>query len=322
MRKRLRLVATAILLIPSMAFTQQRDSLVKKSDSLGRKKDSAYKKINNINPETYNDTFKLNFNGYFTLLANDLKQQFTKPFHMKRRDWRNFAKFGAVSVALGFADEPIQRFALRLRTNDTSFQKVSKFISKFGGSYETFGIIGLGAYAFIFKDEKIKVATLLATQAYVTAAALEKVLKFLTARTRPSFYDANTEAEPRFLGPFSKPKNLNDKIVQASFPSGHATVAFAAATVFAREYRNRPLIPIIAYTSATLVSLSRITENKHWATDILAGAAIGYLAGKSIVNNYHRYAKIKASSQKKNTVTINLQYLNKQFVPGLVYKFN
>jgi len=321
MKKNLRLLITAIFFIPTGAFSQQKDTLIKKLDSLRIKKDSAGVQVNNINSRAYNDTTKLTLSSYFKLLASDLEQEFTKPFHMRRKDWGNFGKFAVASVALGFADEPLQRLAVRMRSNDTPFQKVSNFITRFGGSYETYTIIALGAYGFIFKHEKIKTTTLLVTQAYITGAALEKVLKFVTGRTRPSFYNANTEAEPKFLGPFSKRKDLDGKSVQGSYPSGHTTVAFAAATVFAMEYRNRIIVPIIAYTSATLIGLSRITENKHWATDVLAGAAIGYLAGQNIVNNYHRYAKIKESSRKKNTAVFNLQYLNGQLVPGIVYKF-
>ena len=149
---------------------------------------------------------------------------------------------------------------------------------------------------------------------------MENFVKFLTGRTRPTYYGANEEAEPKFLGPgfYRNAKDSNGTRRYASFPSGHTTVAFAAATVFATEYRDKPIIPVIAYTAAALIGLSRITENKHWTTDVIAGAALGFLQGKNVVHNYHRYAKIR-SSQKKNTVVFNLQYFNDQFVPGLVY---
>jgi len=67
--------------------------------------------------------------------------------------------------------------------------------------------------------------------------------------------------------------------------------------------------------------VSRITENKHWSTDVLVGAALGFLAGKQVVNNYHRYAKLKAPDQRKNTVSFNLQYYSGHIVPGIIYKF-
>jgi membrane-associated phospholipid phosphatase len=67
--------------------------------------------------------------------------------------------------------------------------------------------------------------------------------------------------------------------------------------------------------------LSRITENKHWASDVLVGAALGYLTGKQVVNNYHRYAKLKAPNQPKNTVSFSVQYDHGVIMPDLVYHF-
>jgi hypothetical protein len=87
------------------------------------------------------------------------------------------------------------------------------------------------------------------------------------------------------------------------------------------EYKNRPWIRILSYSTASLIGLSRITENKHWASDVLVGAAIGYLTGKQIVNNYHRYAKLKAPKQPGNTVSFNLQYHFGKMMPGITYVF-
>jgi membrane-associated phospholipid phosphatase len=320
MEKALKLLITIIFFIPIIGYGQQKDTLINKLDSLNRKKDTTGQ-VNNINPSAYTQTTQITFKNYFILLASDLKQEFTKPFHATKKDWVNFGKFAVIAIGLSFGDEPIQQFAVRLRSKNIPLQRTSNFITNFGGTYEVYTLTAFGAYGFIFKDEKIKVTTLLATQAYITGGALESVMKFLSGRTRPSFYNPDTEAEPRFLGPFSKTaKDANGKKVYSSFPSGHTTVAFAAATVFAKEYRNRVWVPIIAYTSATLIGLSRITENKHWATDVLVGSAVGYLAGQNIVNNYHRYAKIK-NSEKKTSVTFNLGYLNRQLVPGVIYKF-
>lgn len=310
-----------LLSSPSLVFAQ-RDTLVHKLDSLVKKKDSVGQ-VNNINPRAYTENTNLTFNTYFILLGSSLKQEFTKPFHMTKKDWGNFGKFAAVTVALSFADEPIQQSALKLRERNTGINSVSKYVTNFGGLYEGYTLAALGAYGFIFKNQKLKTTTLLATQAYITGGALGTVLKFVSGRTRPSFYEPGVEAEPRFLGPFSKTsKDANGKKVYSSFPSGHTTVAFAAATVFASEYKDRPLVPVIAYTAATLIGISRITENKHWTTDVLVGAAVGYLSGKNVVNNYHRYAKIKEADKKKNAVSFNLNYSYGHWEPGLVYKFN
>ena len=322
MRLGIRLLVLFILSLPVTGFSQQKDTLINKLDSLNKKTDSAGKQVNNINPIAFNESTKLTFNSYFILLGSDLKQEITKPFHMTGKDWGRLGKFVVVAGALTFADEPIQKDVVKLRANNSGLNNVSKYITNFGGIYEAYTLAAFGAYGIIFKSQKIKTTTLLATQAYITGGALESVLKFVSGRTRPSYYDANVEAEPKFLGPFSKTaKDANGKKVYSSFPSGHTTVAFAAATVFASEYKDHVIVPIIAYSAASLIGLSRITENKHWSTDVLAGAALGFLAGKQVVNNYHRYAKLKEPNQKKNTVSFNLQYYSGHVVPGMIYKF-
>ena len=310
-------------LIAGALFAQKPDTLIKKLDSLSKKTDSAGNQINNTSASAYNAATKITVPSYFILLGSDLKQAFTKPFHMTSKDWITTGKFVIVAGTVALLDEPIQHKALQLRNESETLQKVSKQVTNFGGPYEAYTLAALGAYGFIFRNEKMKTTTLLATQSYITGAAIESVLKFVTGRQRPYFTDSTkVQAEPTFYGPFYKPpKDPNGKTTNSSFPSGHTTVAFAAATVFAMEYRNRPLIPVVAYSAATLIGLSRIAENKHWATDVLTGAAIGYLTGRLVVNNYHRYAKLKAPQQKKNTVSFNLQYNNGVIMPGMVYTF-
>src|SRR5258708_30867972 len=96
-----------LLTIPVAGFSQKPDTLIDKLDSLRRKTDSAGHQVNNIAPAAYNENTRLTFNSYFILLGSDLKQSFTKPFHMKKKDWGNLGKFALVTAALSFADEPI-----------------------------------------------------------------------------------------------------------------------------------------------------------------------------------------------------------------------
>jgi membrane-associated phospholipid phosphatase len=154
----------------------------------------------------------------------------------------------------------------------------------------------------------------LATQSYLAAGAMSSVVKFLVGRVRPNGFVAATENNLSFLGPSSKS-------ISSSFPSGHTTAAFSAATVFAQEYKDQTLIPVIAYTAATMVGLSRITQNAHWATDVLAGACLGYVTGRQVTDNYHRYARLKSGKVEKISFKFNLQYYDGVIMPGLVCKF-
>lgn len=318
-----KIVIVALTLLPLFVLSQKPDTLIKKLDSLSRKTDSAGGQRNNIDTRAYNENTRITFSSYFILLGSDLKQEFTAPFHFSLRDWRTVGTVALVGGILFRVDEPLQRYALRLRDSSVVVRNVSKYVTRFGGPYEAYILAGLGAYGFIFKNEKVKTTTLLATQAYITGAAMESFLKLLSGRQRPSYYDPRQiEVEPKFHGPFtSYGKDINGKRINSSFPSGHTTVAFAAATVFAMEYKDRPLVPLISYSAATLIGLSRITENKHWITDVFFGGVLGYFTGRLVVNNYHRYAKLKAPNQKRGSMSFNLQYQYGRIMPGLTYMF-
>lgn len=305
--------------LPFLSYSQQPDTLIRKLDSLAQKSDSV--KPNNTAPSAYNETTKINVPTYFVLLGSNFKQAFTKPFHMKGRDWKYLGIGAGVITALTFADQPVQQAALRIRNSNPPLRTISKYVTNFGGPYEFYTLATLGAYGFIFKNQKMKTTTLLATQAYITGAAVEGLLKTITGRTRPSFYGPNEVAKPIFKGPFAKSIDYTGTKTNSSFPSGHTTVAFSAATVYAMEYKDKPLVPILCYTSASLIGLSRITENKHWLTDVVVGAALGYLTGRQVVNNYHRYAAVKNTKAKKGDLSFNLQYSQGTVMPGLVYRF-
>jgi len=317
-----KLIIAAFTILPLITFCQKPDTLIKKLDSLSRKADSAGGQANNINTKAYNETTRITFSTYFILLGSDLKQEFTAPFHFSLKDWRTVGAVALVGGTLFLIDEPTQRYALRVRDSSATVRNVSKYVTRFGGPYEAYILAGLGAYGFIFNNEKIKTTTLLATQAYITGAAMESFLKLLSGRQRPYYYNPREiEAEPKFHGPLSSGKDIYGHKINSSFPSGHTTVAFAVATVFAMEYKDRPLIPLISYSAATMIGLSRITENKHWITDVFFGGVLGYFTGRLVVNNYHRYAKLKAPNQKKNSVSFNLQYQYGRLMPGLTYRF-
>lgn len=67
-----------------------------------------------------------------------------------------------------------------------------------------------------------------------------------------------------------------------SFPSGHTATAFMAATIMHREYglTRSPLYSIGGYTVATATAFSRQLNNRHWLSDVLAGAGIGVLSAE------------------------------------------
>ena len=66
-----------------------------------------------------------------------------------------------------------------------------------------------------------------------------------------------------------------------SFPSGHTAQAFAGATIFSDEFAQHNVwLTASAYASATAVGVLRILNNRHWASDVIAGAGFGMASAK------------------------------------------
>jgi len=77
-----------------------------------------------------------------------------------------------------------------------------------------------------------------------------------------------------------------------SFPSGHTIAAFAAAATVTSETRRLAsdytwVVGPVLYGGAALTGLSRMYNNRHWASDVVVGAAIGTFAGLKVVRFHH-----------------------------------
>jgi len=317
------LLFVAIISFSIPAFGQQKDTLVKKLDSM-QKKDEKKEPVVDVNKDEYTSKTEITFKAYFALLGTDMLQEVRSPFHATNTTWLEVAGFAAIEgVAFFAADKPIQKFTVKFMKDNPNLKNTSQYITDFGASYEVYVLVAFGAYGVIFNSDKVRTTTLLATQAYITAGAMSEAVKFLTSRQRPNVYEADNSQPPNnvFYGPAVLNGRSATSGIGSSFPSGHTTAAFSAATVFAYEYKDEILIPVVAYSAASLVGLSRITQNAHWTSDVIAGAFLGYITGKQVVNNYHRYARLKSGKKVSLDFHFDLQYINGVIMPGMVCKF-
>jgi len=321
------LMVFTIISFAAPVFGQKTDTMVKKLDSMQKteeKEKPQQKPVVDVNKDEYTSKTNITFKGYFTLLGTDLFQEVRSPFHASKKTWLIVGGFAVAEGLLFFeGDRPIQQSATKFMRDNPHLQNTSQYITDFGALYEVYTLAAFGAYGLIFKSDKVKTTTLLATQAYITAGAVSEIVKFATSRQRPNYSDPNNSQPENNI--FGGTAILNGKSASSgfgsSFPSGHTTAAFSAATVFAYEYKDEILIPVIAYSAASLVGISRITQNAHWTSDVVAGAALGYITGKQVVNNYHRYARLKSGKKVTISYHFDLQYINGVIMPGMVCRF-
>ena len=126
------------------------------------------------------------------------------------------------------------------------------------------------------KEEWFSCALMYA-ETLLIANGIKELTKLAVNRTRPyMYYDADTFPE----------KDVDDGDWANSFPSGHSTMAFSAATftsyTFCKYFPDSNLrIPVVAgsYAMACGVAALRLSSGNHFMTDVLTGAAIGSAVG-------------------------------------------
>ncbi|OXA94318.1 PA-phosphatase [Flavobacterium oncorhynchi] len=109
-----------------------------------------------------------------------------------------------------------------------------------------------------------------------------------------------------------------------SFPSGHTATAFAGAEFLWQEYKDKSIwYGIAGYAVATGTGLFRIYNNRHWLTDVAAGAGIGILSTKIAywINPYITKKLFKSSSENKSTSMIMPFYNGQQYGLGFAKVF-
>lgn len=135
------------------------------------------------------------------------------------------------------------------------------------GQLEVFGTVTLGLVAtgLVSGDANLTRAGGRLAATLALAGATSTLAKLALGRPRPS-----ESLDVDGYAPFSG---------QDAMPSGHTTMAFALATALSDDI-HRPWATIGLYTLASGVGWSRINDNRHWLTDVAAGAALGITSAK------------------------------------------
>lgn len=218
---------------------------------------------------------------YFKSYYLDTRDIFLSPGQWSRKQWLTFSGLSvSFSVLLRYDDE-IQQFAQEHRTNQ--LDRISaKTLEPWGSGYYSMGTMGLFyLYGSLFHKERMQKVALLGVKTYLVTGFMVLFPKNLLGRHRP--YQDNPP----------DPYSWNGFLGGRAFVSGHTTSIWSVATIVASEYQDKFLVPVVSYSIATLSSLSRIYDNKHWFTDVLGGAFFGYAMGKLIYNRNNWKIKIE-----------------------------
>ena len=131
-----------------------------------------------------------------------------------------------------------------------------------GGTIAVSGLaVGLFSAGRVARGDRFRATTYDLSQAIIVNGIWTQALKLAFRRERP------------------------DHSNRVSFPSGHASDAFTAATVIAHHYR---WAAVPAYGVATYIAVSRLAANKHYISDVVAGAGFGFGVGRLVVRRNGR----------------------------------
>ena len=203
----------------------------------------------------------------------DQKKIWLAPLHLRRQQSAELALAGGITGALISTDHFVGDVFSSSSGSRDGVHALARGVGRFSaGEYDLLVAGGFYAFGRFTRNERARATGVLGTRAVLNTILLTEGLKRITRRSRPSYPNGMPldHAEGEFFNG------------GRSFPSGHASEAWALATVVAGQYRHRRWVPWVAYGLATSVALSRVPARKHFPSDVLVGSALGYLVGRYV----------------------------------------
>jgi len=201
----------------------------------------------------------------------DTAFMFTAPGRWDEYDWRRFSLLAGIGGGSFALDHQVDIESRNRHPRGHTERDIEKWL-QYSGDYPAIaGMLGgslLGG--MIFHNEEAKSLAVDAGEALVISnVVFTEPLKQVIGRSRP--HDAQG---PWHFKPFSG---------NASMPSGHSTTAFSLAAALSEHFENAPAAAIPSYTIASIVAFSRVRGSDHFVSDVVIGAIIGTVSGRTVV---------------------------------------
>jgi membrane-associated phospholipid phosphatase len=205
----------------------------------------------------------------FRTLLQDQKDIWTSPTRIGKDQLPWLLPLVGATAAM----TPFDKRVAGALPNSTTQLNVGKAVSQAGTFYALGGLSASFFLAGRFAgSSRARETGLLSAEALINTQAVVQVMKFAFSRARP---DSDTGQGDFFKGGGQ------------SFPSGHSAGAWAMAAVISREYYDNKFVRYGIYALPVAVSAARIGAQRHFVSDVLAGALIGNLIGAFVYGKHH-----------------------------------
>jgi membrane-associated phospholipid phosphatase len=230
-------------------------------------------------------------------LVADQSAIWTSPGRLRLSDANWLLPLGGLAAGLFVTDQQFSRHLSNSPTRIHRFDQLSNY-----GAYAMVG--GTGAmylWGLMRHDDHMREAGFLGGEALIGSLLTTEALKYSFRRSRPLDPGA---------GDFENGGT--------SFPSEHATAAWALAGMLAHEYPG-PLTKILAYGLASAISVSRVEAKQHFPSDVLVGSAIGFLVAQHVFWAHHDpelgggswnlYSKLRGVGERRSPADMGSPYV-------------
>jgi hypothetical protein len=198
--------------------------------------------------------------------ASDQEQFWSSPVHFKIKDLKWIVPFAGTTAGLIAGDSWISKQIPNKPNQLTRSLNIS--------DYSTYALIGVGGGSFLLgqmtHNDHLSETGLLSGEAAINSTGVTYLFKELTQRPRPNA------------------GNGDGKFFQGgqSFTSEHSAIAWSIASVWAHEYPST-LSQILAYGLASAVTVTRVTAQQHFSSDVFVGSALGWYFGRQVYRAHH-----------------------------------
>ncbi len=209
-------------------------------------------------------------------ITNDQRQFWSSPKELRKpAAWKTLLPFAGLTAALIAGDHWMAKqvpLSQVQRSREISNYAMFSLVGAAAGSY------ALGQFA---GNDRLRETGFLSGEAALNSTLIVFALKETTRRQRPDEGSGN--------GSFWQGGS--------SFPSEHSALAWSVASIVAHEYPG-PLTKILAYTLASTVTLTRVTDKQHFPSDVFVGSALGWYLARQIYRAHHDPERGGASWEK------------------------
>jgi len=195
----------------------------------------------------------------------------TAPIRWEAGDWGMAAgAVGLTALLVPLADRPVREWMQEHQSPAAS--RTADFVRQAGNGWWTVPLLGgLWGTGWALESPHEQRTAREATEAIAFSAVVSQALKYSAGRARPF-----ANGDPWDWG---DSRGNEGK----SFVSGHAQAAWSVLTVIGFEYRDVPVVAPLAFGLAGACSISRLYDDKHWTSDVVAGSLLGFASGYAVV---------------------------------------